>query len=867
MKRFLSFVLLVFVTINSYAQSDIFVPESRTCSAMDHLHNHMESNPDLLHHQQQKHQEMQDWIAANPNFNETRATYTMPIVFHVVYNTNAQNISDTYILAQLDQINDDFQAMNSDIGSVPSEFPVGNVDIEFCLATVDPNGNATSGITRTQTSTSSFGTNDAMKFTNSGGINAWNTNQYFNVWICPMGGGILGYGQFPASFASQPNTDGLVLGYYTVGSQAQPNPQGQQFGGGRTATHELGHCLGLFHIWGDDNGTCNGSDQVGDTPNQANASSGCPNYPTSSCSSNDMTMNYMDYSNDACLTAFTPGQATRIASAISTYQYLQNKIAASTQVCGAAVLTAGINGSSSGCAPYSASFSDNSFGGATSWSWSFPNGIPATFNGPNPPAITYANPGNYNVTLVVTNAEGSDTETIVVTAVDCSNINCNLVNNLNGGALVLLEDTDSQQGGYVAGHNGFTDSAKAEYFSNTGNATQLNGAEFNFGFASGTGSIEFVVWDDNNGTPGTELATQAVAVSSIIADVNANSNTAVDFGGIINLSGSYFVGFKLDYGSNTVGLRTNSNGETSPTTAYELWSNDNMWYPFYDGTNNTWGLQISMAIYPNACTQNVTGQAPTANFTTSVVNQGCETVQIQYTDNSSNNPTSWSWSFPGGDPEMSTDQNPVILYTSAGSFNATLTATNASGNNAATQNNVVVVPTAITPDATVSTTTVYLDQSGLVTFTDNTTGATSWIWDFGDSSPTASTQTASHTYTSEGIYTATLTVSDGFCTEVTSATITVEQSVGVEDIEGLSSMNIYPNPVSETFFIELVSNQALELQIEIFDTRGRKVVSAGTVNVMGNVTYPVDASELAAGTYFVRIISGSNTATSKVLKF
>lgn len=868
MKKFLSFYLLLFVAISSYAQSASFVPETRTCGTMDHFHRQAEEHPSLLHHKDAMNQEIADWLEANPNFNETRATYTMPIVFHVVYNTAVQNVSDELIMSQLEQINDDFQAMNDDINTVPAEFPVGNVDIEFCLATVDPDGNATSGITRTQTSTNSFSTNDNVKFTNSGGIDAWDTNKYFNVWICSMGGGILGYGQFPFSFATDPDTDGLVLGYYTVGSQDNPNPAGGQFGGGRTATHELGHCLGLFHIWGDDGGACNNAgDNIADTPDQGDASSGCPNYPTSSCGSNDMTMNYMDYSNDACLTAFTPGQADMIAAQIATYQYLQNKVAAAGQVCSAVPPTASINGPSSGCAPLDATFTDNSSGGATSWSWTFPGGVPASFNGQNPPTVTYATPGNYTATLVVTNDEGSDTGTLSVEVVDCNSLTCNTIDNLNGGTITLIEDTDSDDGGYVAGHNGFEDAAKAEYFTDLGGANFMDGVGFDFGYADGSGSVEFVIWEDDNGTPGLELATQSIPVSTIIADVNANNDTWVDFGGVINIPSSFFAGFKVDYGSHTLGLNTNSDGDSPDNTAYELWSNGD-WYPFDDGTgsNTTWELQVSMAIYPNVCVADAANQAPNANFTTSVMSQGCETIQIQYMDNSSNTPTGWDWSFPGGDPATSTDENPVVVYTSAGSYSATLTASNANGNNTITQTDIIVVPSPLVA-GTLDAMEADLAVSGLVDFMDNTAGATTWDWDFGDGVGTATGQNASYTYTAVGVYTVTLTVSDGFCTETITTTVTVTDTTGVEDIEGLSSMNIRPNPVSDKFFIELVSSENLELQIEIFDATGRKVVNGGTISVMGTVNHPVDATQLAAGTYFVRIISGSNTATTKVLKF
>jgi len=239
----------------------------------------------------------------------------IPVVVHVVWNTEEQNISDAQIHSQIDVLNKDFRKLNPDVSQVPSPWKdlVADMQIEFFIATKDPKGNPTSGITRTQTSKTSFGTEDDVKFKTKGGEDAWPSDRYLNIWVCQLGGGLLGYAQFPGGPAK---TDGVVIlntGFGTTGTAAAP------FDKGRTATHEIGHWLNLLHIWGDDWKSCTGTDEVDDTPNQAGNNFGCPIFPHITCDNGpngDMFVNYMDYTDDGCMFMFTKGQATRVNACI-----------------------------------------------------------------------------------------------------------------------------------------------------------------------------------------------------------------------------------------------------------------------------------------------------------------------------------------------------------------------------------------------------------------------------------------------------------------------------------------------------------------------------------------------------------------------
>ncbi|WP_207400938.1 zinc metalloprotease [Actinomadura roseirufa] len=238
---------------------------------------------------------------------------TIPVVCHVVHNPAdpSQNIDDAQIHSQIDVLNKDYRAANSDVSQVPRVWQplVADARIEFQLAAQDPFGAQTNGIVRVETGKEGFDTDDAVKSANTGGADPWPSDQYLNIWVCRLGGGLLGYAQFPGG---PPQTDGVVIlntAFGTTGTAAAP------FDGGRTATHEIGHWLDLFHIWGDDDGACTNDDRVADTPNQADHNAGKPTFPHVTCDNGpngDMFMNYMDYVDDAAMFMFSKGQGERM---------------------------------------------------------------------------------------------------------------------------------------------------------------------------------------------------------------------------------------------------------------------------------------------------------------------------------------------------------------------------------------------------------------------------------------------------------------------------------------------------------------------------------------------------------------------------
>jgi len=311
MKNFLV-VLLLLISFNCISQ--------QRCHTTEYEENLKNQYSQYKEERKKVNKETNHWI--KNNYNNENSIVTIPVVVHVVWNTTQENISDQQIFSQIDVLNADFRRTNIDAIMTPTVWTsiAADTEIEFCLATLDPNGTFTSGITRTQTSQTSFSIQaDAMKSTSTGGIDPWDQDNYLNIWVCDLSGGILGYATPPSSF-NNPD-DGVVIGYNyfgTLGTVQAP------YNKGRTCTHEVGHWLNLDHLWGS-GGNC-GNDNVNDTPTQEEENYNCPAFPhnANSCgtsnSSGDMFMNYMDYTNDGCMNFFTLGQKARMIAAINQYR-------------------------------------------------------------------------------------------------------------------------------------------------------------------------------------------------------------------------------------------------------------------------------------------------------------------------------------------------------------------------------------------------------------------------------------------------------------------------------------------------------------------------------------------------------------------
>ena len=311
MKLFYSAILFIAFSLNSYGQSHFFNKNFKRCFQDEWLEEMEKAEPGYK-------QKIQDGLA---EFNKTNTSsrrsvmITIPIHVIIVHPSgqpigSGSNHSLAHVQSQIDVLNQDFGRYNADAGNTPPDFPAADTGIQFCLATVDPDGNPTDGITRY-----AF---DGAFHPNSSAIRQetrWPRETYANIWSAPNLP-YLGLASLPSTFGLPPaNNDFMhvdAAAFGGPGFATFPN-----YNLGRTTTHEMGHYLGLPHVWG--NGGCASDDGINDTPIQEDENFGCPNHPSPSCNNGgDMFMNYMDYVNDNCMNAFSVNQGDYMNTILTT---------------------------------------------------------------------------------------------------------------------------------------------------------------------------------------------------------------------------------------------------------------------------------------------------------------------------------------------------------------------------------------------------------------------------------------------------------------------------------------------------------------------------------------------------------------------
>jgi hypothetical protein len=308
-------ILFVFPSIFSFAQEE----ELRRC--VEHITSYSESEKRLI----TINKRINNFDFGISNLRTESEVYKIPVVVHIVYNLDIEFVSVEQVLTQIAVLNQDYRHTNRDTGLAPSVFRsvAADVKIEFALARQDPDGKPTNGITFTKTTQPSFGyKTDYVKSRANGGVDAWDPTRYLNIWVCNLTGGVLGYVPFPMVIGSK--NDGVAVSYRAFGTIGNLSPY---FNLGRTATHEIGHWLGLYHPWGRPDSTGCTSDEVDDTPIQPNETNykadDCPVFPyidsQETCNNSPngrMFSNFMDYTRDACMNMFTIGQASKMINTL-----------------------------------------------------------------------------------------------------------------------------------------------------------------------------------------------------------------------------------------------------------------------------------------------------------------------------------------------------------------------------------------------------------------------------------------------------------------------------------------------------------------------------------------------------------------------
>jgi PKD repeat protein len=749
------------------------VPEHRTCGTMDHHQYLIQTRPgyeqDFLSYNQMLDQHIQQ-MQSNHGGMTTQTTITVPVVIHVVYNTPTQNISDAQAISQFSVLNNDYNRLNADSVNTPAVFrPVaGGMGVNFVLAARDPNGNPTTGVVHKSTTTTSFTTDDKVKANATGGDDPWDVTRYVNIWVCPLGGGLLGYGEFPTGALS--NTWGLVLNYTatgTMGTAAAP------YNKGRTGTHEFGHCFNLNHIWGD-NGQCGASDNCIDTPPQkggtaspAGCNYGAPTFPwqPNTCTrpdgaggtnvtntNGDMFMNYMDYTDDGAMNMFTKNQCTRMMAVLTSAPW--NVLASSNGGTPVNALDAGISSVSNPQAGYSSCL----------------NSIT--------PKVVITNSGSTTLTsaTITYNIDGGTNQVYnwsgSLTSNSSATVTLNTVTGLSVGTHTFSATVSAPNGGadgYAANNNQtstftitstptgtalpFTQGFEATTFPPTGwsytppnpnnvwarvaNTTGLTaGSTAAAKMDNFSGSTSIVGQKDELKTPALDFSS-ANSSLKLKFDVSHKMYSATDIDSLnvwvsTDCGGTWTRVYNK--GGTVLASVTGVTGNTAWTpTANTNWRRDSVSLAAYAGQpvvylkfqsvsgwgNNVWLDNINISS---------TGAAgpPTANFTSAATK--CAGQSIAFTDASTNSPTSWNWSTnpsTGVTITSATSQNPTMTFATAGTYTVTHTATNASGTSPSFTQAVTVNATPSMTSAT--TANVCSGAAASLALTSSVASGYSWI--------------------------------------------------------------------------------------------------------------------------------------------
>lgn len=873
---FLSFISLS-LTANAQQTS-----QDESCGITEYTNAAKLLNPLLESQLLDYEQQIQQWIADNPE-DENRAVITIPVVFHIVYKNSSENISNSKCLEVLQALNEDFGRTNPDASLTPAVWTsiAANTGIQFCMAKRTPTGASTNGIERRQTSVQQFYyTNNKIKYFSTGGLNAWNVKKYLNIWIGDID---VSYGEFPTGTAS--NTFGLVCRYAFLGL------------GTWVATHEIGHCFNLRHIWGDDNGTCGGSDFVSDTPNQANKTSSCPGpFPqTDGCSPNNpgiMFMNYMDYTPGYCSGSctncdsrnlFTKGQKTRMNAVLNILPYSALKTSngcspvipptppvptLSTNTCGPKTLTRATppsgtiyywQGTSCGTSTANSSINYTVSSSGTyylrakysSGAWSncsskavVVNPIPA-----NPPAPTASLNLCGSKTLTASTAPSGVTyywqDTVCGTSMSNSASTYSaLVSGIykirarsgagcwsscsSVGVTVNSNPTPS-----VSGQNSVCSNSNGILYSilNSGNtfSWSISGGIISTGQNTNSVSV-------NWGTAGngivtvteTNPATNCSKTVSVNVNINSSLNPSITSNGPINIcQGDSVI---LDASTGFASYSWSNGATTQAVTVF----NTETFSVSVTGNNGCSGsstIPVTVTVSAN----------PPATISPTGITSFCEGDSAFLTATSAGIST-YFWT------NGETTQN--ILVSDSGSYSVIVTDTNGCSTTSAVAI-IIVNPLQPTPSIiqnidTLSSSAASGNQwylNGVIII-----GATSQYY----------------VVTQDGSYTVTVTDTSFGCYS-TSDSISFE-NVNVETISNDQHLNIFPNPATNLLTIYYTNSNTKSIIIKLVNINGQLIYQENLYTFKGDYNKEIDMHNVAAGIYFIKIISDTNVIVEKIVK-
>jgi len=616
---------------------------------------------------------------------------TIPVIVHVVHNGEAigvgANISEAQVLSQIEVINEDFRRKPNTPGF--NDNPVGaDVGIEFALALRDEAGNTLEepGIHRV---------NGGREFWEVSDINLslkpqtiWDPEQYLNMWVLNFGGendNLLGFAQFPnlSGLDGLNNnmgiaaTDGVVMGYRFFGREGNIL---SPFDGGRTTTHEIGHWLGLRHIWGDvpagENG-CNFDDFCDDTPNTRAENRGCP-LGNNSCGSflfddgDDMVENYMDYTSDACMNIFTKDQKTRMLTVLENSPRRRELLNSTVHLTLQRPIAFISSNRQQICTGDNIQFSDNSINSPSSRQWIFTDAQDnqVGFFESRDPVIQFNGAGSYSLTFIASNNEGADTLFLE-----------DYISVLSSEQLPFPYQEGFEQANLLENWQIYNpDNDRTWQLANV-NSTEI-----------GSRSL---IFDNFSNVDGDPSGTEDLLLSPSI-DLSSNTFAFLSFDVAYatfrdEFADTLAVFASVDCGENFSLLWFRGGDElatSAPTQERFIPSGPSEWQKVSIPLQNLNGFSdVHLAIVNfsgwgnNLFIDNLEVFQPdftegsTSSFTTlaDTISVGSS---IEFFDTSENNPLAWSWVFEGGSPATSDLQNLEVTYNTVGSFDVSLTTAN-----------------------------------------------------------------------------------------------------------------------------------------------------------------------------------------------
>ncbi len=556
-----------------------------------------------------------------------------------------------------------------------------------------------------------------------------------------------------------------------------------------------------------------------------------------------------------------------------------------------------------GCAPLTVTFTNQSSANATSWSWNFPGGTPATSTDQNP-VVTYATSGTYDVTLTTMNDAGSDVSTqsnyIIISEIPLASFNFNATGpdfnffNTSTNATAYSWDfgdgnmsmdanpvhTYAMDGTYtveltatndcgtisstqtvtvstapVAAFAADTTFGCAPMIISFMDQSSSNATSWNWSFPGGTPSSStdqnpVVTYEtagvhnvslEVNGAGGSDISTQ-------LSYISISEAPLASFTGILNGSDVTFINnttgatsYSWDFGDG------NMSTETNPQHTY---TTDGIYYIELEASNS-----CGTSIWTDSVVVSI---PPAVGFTTDVT-EGCLPLTVSFTDESAIDVTSWEWTFPGGTPASSTEENPVVVYDMPGTYNVTLVVTNPAGSSTLTQNSLITVSDI--PNAGFT----YDQSNNTVGFTNTSTNATSYLWDFGDGTTDNTTNAQlQHFYPAIGEYTVILIAMNACGSDTTEQTVSVLVS-SLNELGSFDEVTIFPNPNDGHFTLQLTGVAKAALEIGVVNVLGQTLTSELVDFGSGRLSKTFDLSDFANGTYMLHIGSGANVIYRKVV--